>query len=104
MELARAKVSKFVREKFAETKVNQQTLSKVYSCCAGGSTCASLAAAVRERSRSTEVVLKKKKKMKRTVSHGSRALRKHRQLLTSSPLALAFSAMIHATTTESQRT
>jgi hypothetical protein len=31
-ELARAKVSKLLREKFAETKVNQQALSKVYSC------------------------------------------------------------------------
>jgi dipeptidase len=36
-ELARAKVSKFVGEKFAETTVNQQPLSKVYSCCGGGS-------------------------------------------------------------------
>jgi hypothetical protein len=52
----------------------------------------------------TEVVLKKKKKMKRTVSHGSQAPRKHRHHLTSSVLALAFSTVIHATTTESQRT
>ena len=47
MELARAKVSKFVREKFAETKVNQQTLSRVYSCCAGDSTSARFVTALR---------------------------------------------------------
>jgi hypothetical protein len=42
---------KFLREKFAETKVNQQTLSKVYSCCAGGSTSARSGSAVKERAR-----------------------------------------------------
>ena len=34
----------------------------------------------------------------------SRALRKNRHLLTSSPLAFSFSAIINATTTENQRT
>jgi hypothetical protein len=53
----------------------------------------------------TEGVLKKRrKKLKKTVTHGLAALREHRHLLTSSPLALVFSAIINATTIEGQPT